>query len=205
MWFKKIETDKFRDWLTDWLTDRRIKNMYTPRNFLHGLRKADEWYTMVVLNKVIALGWSQETTDRQTFYKETGFWSHRSNLSALSPKFWLNASKWKTSDNFYEALRQTSCRFGHYFAKERMPRLHKTVTENIYKGSIWVCRFTPLSMCRRFAIKSLKDTTYYILPISLPDLLYHTFLVTIGYFFYTNIPHNVSRTKGSFVIQIPYS
>lgn len=113
---KKLRLTNFG---TDWLTDRRIKNMYTPRNFLHGLRKADEWYTMVVLNKVIALGWSQETTDRQTFYKETGFWSHRSNLSALSPKFWLNASKWKTSDNFYEALLQTSCRFGHYFAKRK--------------------------------------------------------------------------------------
>lgn len=120
---RRVVVLKYWDWQTsgliDWLTDGRIKNMYTPRNFLHGLRKADEWYTMVVLNKVIALGWSQETTDRQTFYKETGFWSHRSNLSALSPKFWLNASKWKTSDNFYEALRQTSCRFGHYFAKRK--------------------------------------------------------------------------------------
>lgn len=86
---RRVVVLKYWDWQTsgliDWLTDGRIKNMYTPRNFLHGLRKADEWYTMVVPNKVIALGWSQETTDRQTFYKETGFWSHRSNLSALSP------------------------------------------------------------------------------------------------------------------------
>lgn len=110
-----------------------------------------------------AFFWSQETTDRQSFLRETVLWSHRRDLSALSPKLLIKCLRMKKLVIiFMKRSAQPAVNSGIFIHKERMPWRHKSVSLNIHKVNIWVCRFTPWSSWRRFAIISQG---HYILPI----------------------------------------
>lgn len=117
---RSVVLPKKWDWqtlgLTNWLTEESKTCIPLPSSCV-GYESGQMIYSGCSRQKS-AFSWSQETTDRQSFLRETVLWSHRRDLSALSPKLLIKCLRMKkTSDNFYETLRTTSCRFGHFYTQ----------------------------------------------------------------------------------------